>query len=165
MPSSVADNFAKHVEEILKAWHFPGADRVYFDSKARDLIIDGKLRIARGKGLRAITHAAFTIGLLSFCKEKQTPHPGFVVLDSPLLAYRAPEGPEDDLRGKDLNERFYKYLAAFPNDRQVIIVENSDPPADILKRPQVTQFSANPHSGRYGFFPLEAAKPEIDKGI
>jgi hypothetical protein len=67
LPASVADNFAKHIEGILKAWHFPGGDRVYFDAKARDLVIAGKLRSARGKGLRAITHAAFTIGLLNFC--------------------------------------------------------------------------------------------------
>jgi hypothetical protein len=81
LPASVADNFAKHIEGILKSWHFPGADRVYFDAKARDLVITGKLRSARGKGLRAVTHAAFTIGLLNFCKEQNTAHPGFVVLD------------------------------------------------------------------------------------
>jgi hypothetical protein len=158
LPASVADNFAKHIEGILKAWHFPGADRVYFDAKARDLVIAGKLRTARGKGLRAITHAAFTIGLLNFCKEQNTAHPGFVVLDSPLLAYRAPDGTEDDLRGTDLNERFYDYLASLPDDRQVIIVENSDPPASILERNQVMKFGANPHSGRYGFFPIAAEK-------
>jgi hypothetical protein len=158
LPASVADNFAKHIEAILKAWHFPGADRVYFDAKARDLVIAGKLRSARGKGLRAITHAAFTIGLLNFCKEQKTAHPGFVVLDSPLLAYRAPDGTEDDLSGTDLNERFYDYLASLPGDRQVIIVENVDPPASVLKLSQITKFGANPHSGRYGFFPVLVEK-------
>src|SRR5262249_28110729 len=111
LPTTVAHSFALKVEEILKAWHFPEADRVHFDAKARDLIIAGKLRTARGKGLRAITHAAFTIGLLDYCREQGTSHPGFAVLDSPLLAYRAPEGSEDDLTGTDLNEQFYQYLA------------------------------------------------------
>lgn len=154
LSTMVAEEFAVHVESVLKAWNFPGAERVYFDAKSRDLIIAGKARGARGKGLRAITHAGFTIGLLDYCKVKHMPHPGFVILDSPLLAYRAPEGKEDDLRGMDLDERFYDYLAELPDDRQVIIVENIDPPAAIKARPQVVMFSKNPHTGRYGFFPL-----------
>ena len=102
LPTSVAEAFAQHIEGILKAWHFPEADRVFFDPKSRDLVISGKARGARGKGLRAITHAAFTVGLLDYCKTKETPHPGFVLMDSPLLAYRKPEGSEDDLTGTDL---------------------------------------------------------------
>jgi hypothetical protein len=61
LPSAVAYNFALQVEAILKAWHFPNAERVTFDAKARDLIISGKPRGAHGKGLRALTleqHAA-----------------------------------------------------------------------------------------------------------
>ena len=73
---------------------------------------------------------------------------------TPLRAYREPEGSEDDLTGTDLNVKFYDYLAALPDDRQVIIVENTDPPASIATRPQVVMFSKNPHSGRYGFFPI-----------
>ena len=154
LPMAVADGFALQVEEILKSWHFPGGNRVHFDAKARDLIIAGKLRTARGKGLRAITHAAFTIGLLEYCRHNATPHPGFVVLDSPLLAYRAPDGIEDDLRGTDLNRQFYGYLTQLSTDRQVIVVENYDPPTEVIASPQAVMFSGNPHSGRFGFFPL-----------
>lgn len=154
LPIAVAQGFAQKVEAILQAWHFPEADRVFFDAKNRDLVIANKLRTARGKGLRAITHAAFTVGLLEYCRDNGTAHPGFVILDSPLLAYREPEGSDDDLTGTDLQEQFYSYLAAAPDDRQVIIVENSDPPSPIVARPQTIMFSKNPHSGRYGFFPV-----------
>jgi septal ring factor EnvC (AmiA/AmiB activator) len=154
LSAAVAEAFALQVEAVLKDWHFPEAERVFFDAKSRDLVIAGKPRTARGKGLRAITHAAFTVGLLQFCKSKDTPHPSFVILDTPLRAYREPEGLEDDLTGTDLNIKFYDYLAALAPDRQVIIVENSDPPASIMARPQVVMFSKNPHSGRYGFFPM-----------
>ena len=153
LSAAVADKFAQEVEAVLKAWHFPDAERVHFDAKARDVVIGGKPRTARGKGLRAITHAAFTIGLLEFCKTNDTPHPSFVILDTPLRAYREPEGTEDDLRGTDLDVRFYDYVAALPRDQQVIIIENTDPPAHIAALPQVTMFSGNQHSGRYGFFP------------
>ena len=151
--TAVADSFAQTVESILMEWHFPEAGRVYFEAKTRDLVISGKSRSAFGKGLRAITHAAFTLGLLAFCRSRQTPHTGFVVLDSPLLAYREPDGQEDDLRGTDLQEKFYDYLQGLPDDRQVIVVENTDPPAIIIARQQSLMFTKNPHQGRYGLFP------------
>jgi hypothetical protein len=78
------------------------------------------------------------------------------VLDSPLLAYREPDGTEDDLTGTDLQEQFYAYLEALPSDTQVIVVENTDPPASIMKREQSLMFGKNPHHGRYGLFPYIA---------
>lgn len=153
VPTTVAYSFAKTIEAILTSWHFPEAGDVHFDSKTRDLVIAGKSRSAFGKGLRAITHAAFTLGLLAFCRSRQTPHTGFVVLDSPLLAYREPDGTEDDLRGTDLQAQFYAYLESLPSDTQVIVVENTDPPADIMAREQSLMFGKNPHHGRYGLFP------------
>jgi hypothetical protein len=151
--TTVADSFAQTVEGMLKAWHFPEIGRVFFDPKARDLVISGKSRSAFGKGLRAITYAAFTLGLLAFCRSRQTPHTGFVVLDSPLLAYREPDGDEDDLQGTDLQEQFYNYLQTMSDDTQVIIVENTDPPESIRNREKSLMFSKNPHQGRYGLFP------------
>ncbi len=156
IPTPVAHAFAKTVEAILTGWHFPEAGDVYFESKTRDLVIAGKSRSAFGKGLRAITHAAFTLGLLAFCRTRQTPHTGFVVLDSPLLAYREPDGTEVDLRGTDLQEQFYAYLQRLPADTQVIVVENTDPPTAIMARDQSLMFSKNPHHGRYGLFPYLA---------
>lgn len=154
IPTTVADEFAQTVETILKAWHFPEAGRVFFDSRSRDLVISGKSRSAFGKGLRAITYAAFTLGLLVFCRERQTPHTGFVVLDSPLLAYREPDGDEDDLQGTDLQEKFYDYIQEMPDDTQVIVIENTDPPETIRNRNQSLMYSKNPHQGQYGLFPL-----------
>ncbi len=157
LPASISDAFAQTVETILKDWHFPEAERVFFDAKSRDLIIAGKPRTARGKGLRAITHGAFTIGLLQFCKAKGNPHPGFVILDTPLRAYREPDGEGDDLSGTDLDVQFYYYLQGLPNDRQVIIVENTTPPKAIADLPQAMMFTKNPHQGHYGFFPVPVA--------
>lgn len=153
IPTTVAHSFAKAVEGILMRWHFPETGDVYFDPKTRDLVIAGKSRSAFGKGLRAITHAAFTLGLLAFCRARQTPHTGFIVFDSPLLAYREPDGTEDDLTGTDLQEQFYAYLEELPVDTQVIVVENTNPPDVIMQGDQSLMFGKNPHHGRYGLFP------------
>lgn len=153
IPVTVVHGFAKVVENILMKWHFPEAGDVHFDQKTRDLVIGGKPRSSFGKGLRAITHAAFTLGLLASCRERRTPHTGFVVLDSPLLAYREPDGEEDDLTGTDLQEQFYAYLETLPSNTQVLVVENIDPPDAIMHIDQALMFNKNPHQGRYGLFP------------
>jgi len=152
---NVLDEFAQTIERILQEWHFPNANRVFFDEGKRDFQIAGKDRGSTGKGLRAITHAAVKIGLMEFCRERNLPHSGFVVLDSPLLAYWKPEGDDDDLRGTDLKEMFYRYLLGLRKDSQVIIVENEHPPNFVSTEGNVIVFTKNPHQGRYGFFPTE----------
>lgn len=157
LPSTTADKFSSIVLSTLKAWHFPEIDRVHFDTKTKDLVINGKNRTSFGKGLRAITQAAFTVSLLQYCRQFETPHPGFIVLDSPLLSYREPEGDSDDLSGTDLNSHFFQFLAALPDDRQVLVVENTDPPADIQASMQILKFTKIEGVGRYGYFPIDHA--------
>lgn len=151
--TSVLDEFAKTIQSILEEWDYPDVSRVYFDESKKDIVISGKDRGSTGKGLRAITHAAFTIGLMEFCRERGLPHPGFIVLDSPLLAYWKPEGSDDDLSGTGLKENFYRYLMGISKKNQVIVIENEHPPDFVGKEIPVTVFTKNPNSGRYGFFP------------
>ncbi len=109
LSASTLDKFSTLLEGILTSWNFPDASRVYFDKQSRDFVISGKPRGSRGKGMRAITHAAFTAGLVEYTRANELAHPGFAVLDTPLLAYREPEGEEDDLSGTDVQDRFYEY--------------------------------------------------------
>jgi hypothetical protein len=159
LPSSSIHRFSNVVLEMLKEWHFPNVQNVHFDQRQRDLVIDGKNRTSFGKGLRAITQSAFSIGLLQYCRQQSTPHPGFVILDSPLLSYKEPDGQDDDLRHTDLKQRFYHYLQSIPDDQQVIIVENTDPPADVQSLPQALKFTGTPDDGRAGLFFVTNAGP------
>lgn len=152
IPDSVAHALSKRVEHILQSWDFPGECRVHFDKQTSDFVIDGKPRGARGKGLRAITHAAVTVALLEYCKERKLPHPGFVIMDSPLLAYFEPEGEDDtQLQGTDLKEKFYEYLIQHHSrDSQIIIIENQHPPEKFRGQMSLTVFTSNPSEGRFG---------------
>jgi uncharacterized protein YoxC len=150
---SLLDLFAQKVQHLLQSWDFPDSNRVHFSEDIKDIVIGGQPRTSSGKGLRAITHAAMTIGLMEFCKERNLSHPGFVVLDSPLLAYYKPESEEDSLQGSDLKVRFYNYLADNHSDSQITIIENEHPPDDLKDRITFTHFTKNPELGRYGFFP------------
>ena len=92
------------------------------------------------------------VALLEYCQEKGLSHPGFVVLDSPLLAYFKPEGPEDlALKGTDLKERFYEYLITHHRaGSQVLIIENQHPPGGLENRLVMNVFTGNPDEGRFG---------------
>lgn len=152
IPDSAAHALSTKISKILLAWNFPGQCHVYFDKDSSDFVIDGKQRANRGKGLRAITHAAVNVALLEYCQEKGLSHPGFVVLDSPLLAYFKPEGDDDvALKGTDLKEKFYEYLVKHHGENsQVLIIENQHPPEAIEKHLSLTVFTGNPAEGRFG---------------
>ena len=152
IPESVAHSLSQKLSSILRAWNFPGECHVYFDKQSTDFVVDGKPRGSRGKGLRAITHAAVSVALLEYCQENGLSHPGFIVLDSPLLAYFKPEGEDDlALKGTDLKERFYDYLVTHHGmDSQVIIIENQHPPESMEDHLAMTIFTGNPHEGRFG---------------
>ncbi|MES2095910.1 MAG: hypothetical protein V4459_04060 [Pseudomonadota bacterium] len=150
-----AHEFAQVVSEVLTAWNFPGDRHVSFDESSYDLRIDGKLRGHNGKGVRAITHAAFKVALLMFCEERGLPHPGFLVLDTPLLTYRDPIGDDtltDDERvlvASSLKQHFFDHLASLKDVGQFIVVENVDPPAGLEAGANVVVFRGG-SSGRAG---------------
>jgi DNA repair ATPase RecN len=164
LSTTILDDYAQHVLHLLQSWNFPEADRVYFDSSERDLVINGQLRSSNGKGVRAVTHAAMTIGLMEFCQQRDLSHPGFVVLDSPLLAYKSPEEAEDvdlseediALAESDLKPRFYDYLSRNLQDSQVIIMENTSPPLNLGEKIKIVHFTKREDTGRYGFFPINS---------
>lgn len=156
--------FCKVVNRILREWNFPGEQHVSFDKKAYDLVIDGKLRRDNGKGVRAITHAAFKVALLLYCRERGLPHPGFIVLDTPLLTYRDPiknpkhgalSDDEKKLAQTTLKQKFFEHLYSIQDLGQFIIFENIDPPANIADLVRVENFhgQADRFDGRIGFFP------------
>ncbi|MDD4616371.1 MAG: AAA family ATPase [Alphaproteobacteria bacterium] len=152
LSKAVLGDFSRKIEDILQAWGFPGAGRVYFDETKFDIVVSDKPRGSHGKGLRAITHAAFNIALLEFCMEKDLPHPGIVVLDSPLLAYREPDPGDQDVHETDLKDKFYTYLSKLGTDVQIVIAENVPPP-EALENANIVCFTGNPDLGRFGLFP------------
>jgi hypothetical protein len=148
---SVLGDFSKTVEQILNEWHFPDAVDVYFDEKTRDVVIGDRPRGSRGAGLCAITYSAFTLALFEYCRSRRMAHPGFVILDSPLIAYKEPSIDDEGIAGTDLKPRFYEHLETFAGDQQIFVVDNTEPPASFLKKAQ--HFTKNPAIPRYGLFP------------
>ena len=156
-----AHGYGQVVQRVLEAWGFPGRPVVGFDIQSQDITLDGKGRAANGKGVRALLHAAMKVAVLLHCHERGLPHPGFVVLDTPLLTYREPlrsrHGPladdERTLRDAGIAARFYGHLAGLSDIGQFMVVENVDPPPGTSDRANVQAFSGEVGVDRCGLFP------------
>lgn len=151
--TGVAAEFCRVVEGILKAWKYPNLGSVVFDTDKADLVIGDQDRNTKGKGYRAITYAAFSIGLMKYCRMKGIPHPGFVVLDTPINPYKGPAPKAGELIVDEMKAAFYEYLAADNSGDQFIIMENEPPPEAVKANANYIHFSKNPEVDRYGFFP------------
>lgn len=149
--SDEAEAFSLEVESLLRAWHFPDLDRVTFSEGAQDIVISGRARASHGKGVRAIAHAAFNLALLKFCIKAEMPHPGFALIDSPLVVYREPDTDEGGF-SHDVKDAFYRSIAEDFLASQVIIFENEDPPSDLGADVNIIRFTGASH-GRQGFIP------------
>lgn len=156
LPTKALHNLSQVVSRLLTDWGLPGAETVHFDKQTDDFVIGGKNRVSNGKGHRALTHAAATLALMEYAEKRDLPHPGFVVLDSPLLTYEKPEFDEENLAQLDINLRFFRQLQSWTT-RQIIILENKKSvPTEFEDGAQTTHFTKSNESGRYGFFPTEA---------
>lgn len=153
---------AVKIQEVLEAWKFPGTPVVSFDPQSQDIRIAGKERRANGKGVRAVLHSAFKVAVMLVCQERGLPHPGILVLDTPLLTYREPvkvprhgdlTTDERALAATTLHEYFYRHLASLADRAQFIILENSDPPAAVSQGVTVHLFTGVEGDERMGLFP------------
>lgn len=151
------EKFAMSVEALLREWKYPDVGRTVFSEADQDLVIAEQLRTSHGKGVRALTCAAFIIGLMRHCRDNNHPHPSVVILDSPLVAYREADPDNEDarIRQAGVKDAFYRTLAGGSAKGQIIIFENDDPPADV--KGLCWHHFTKSKTGRYGFFPVASA--------
>lgn len=159
--TNLMSSFCAEVERLLDEWQLPDRGRVTFSENAQDIVIGNRDRKVDGKGIRAITYAAFSLALNNYCVSSNMPTASFVILDSPLVVYRRPDESEVNF-SLDVKANFYRQLAEGSADRQVIIFENDDPPEDLEKVANVVHFSKS-EEGRYGFIPTSPSEPASDE--
>ena len=103
-------------------------------------------------------YSAFVVGLLRYCHANQRPHPGVVVIDSPLTSYK--KGKEGDAADEpvteDIEVGFWRSLTANSfGAAQLIIIENKEPPGEVADAVHYEWFAGdNAGPGeRAGFVP------------
>ena len=148
--------FSAELSRRLKAWGYPDAASARYDRAEQDILADDQYRSAHGKGVRAVLHAAFTVALAQYCFDRDIAHPGFIVLDSPLVTYRPPG--HNSLAQLDRSlpvgivADFYRDIQA-SFDGQVIVMENIDPTEPLGPDAVDVVFTKEVGVGRYGFLP------------
>lgn len=152
----IVNDFDSVLQRTLSSWEIPAVGNSGYDQYNAEIRAGGRPRAGRGKGVRSVLHSAFTTSLARFCLERDLPHLGFVVLDSPVVTYRQPvkNTPQDpdlpDVRiTSTVVDRFYEDMLAFPG--QAVIIENGDPPLGVLS--EATTYSFTAADGRPGFLP------------
>lgn len=156
--------FSTEISKRLADWGYPDAESVRYDRNEQDIITGDQQRSAHGQGVRAILHAAFTLSLAQYCFDRELPHPGFVVLDSPLDTYRPPDQSTsaDDDPPEDMVRAFYRDIQEH-FDGQVIVMENTDPVEPLGSEALDIRFTKQAGDGRYGFLPArpDGLQPEV----
>jgi uncharacterized Zn finger protein (UPF0148 family) len=140
------------ITDVLKKWKYPKLKIVNFSGKNFDIEVSGQSRSSHGKGYRAILFSAFVIGILRYTRTHKLPHPGFIILDSPLTTYRENDKTVEDI-SDDIQEAFFNDLAKNSNDVQIIILENKEPDRVIKDTINYIHFTGVINAGRNGLFP------------
>ncbi len=151
----------QEVGALLDAWGFAQNPAIAYDERTADLYIDARSRVSHGKGVRAVTCAAFVIAIMRHGMRNVVGHPGFVVVDTPLNPYKAADASDGGAVAQTVKTAFYRHLCTL-SPGQVIVFENEPAPSDVQTQCNYVHFSGSA-SGRRGFIPSrepQAGLPE-----
>lgn len=146
------EELARIVKSLLEEWKLFENVNIEFDSKTYDLIVDGDPKGSFGKGYRALLNSAYVIANFLYAQNRKLVHPGFVVIDSPLVAFSPKIEEENDI-SEEVKDLFYKSLARRFAKSQIIILENQTPNDESFTAFNHIQFTRNTKLGRYGLYP------------
>ncbi len=154
--SSDLHQFDTVAQEILRQWSFSTNSTVHYSTGERDLVVDQRVRRVRGKGVRSILRALFNVSLAEYCLRRGYRHPGFVILDSPIVTYRQPGEPElsgeDETISTNVIDAFYVYLQD-QFEGQSLILENKSPVSPLPEGSREYFFGGTTTTDRSGFYP------------
>ena len=146
------------VLELLHAWGFESIQSISFDIKDYDITIDSRRRLSFGMGTRSVFMTAFAVAIMEHSLSIKAPHPGVLVIDSPLKTYyekRKADDPSVEL--VTVRERFYRWLAEWNGLGQIVILENRIPSESTRAREWI-EFTDDEAVGRQGFY----LKPQVN---
>jgi hypothetical protein len=149
------ESFSNQLSEILKTWGLKYKS-ISYNKEENDVKLDDKIRTEFGKGLRAVIRSAFMVGLIRHCQTKGTPHPAFLILDSPLTAYKGQDkGKTEEEIPKDIETLFFNSLEEYAKSKefQIIVLDNKEPPAEVLSKIKYTHYSGTEFKKPAGFYP------------
>jgi hypothetical protein len=148
-------------KDLLNSWGFTDLKTVELVAENCDINVDGRPRLTYGAGKRAIFLSAVTLALMQYAMEREYPHLGLVVLDSPIKSYSDPVINSDvTVSPSVVRDSFYSWLANWNGLGQVVVLENEPIKEDVSELLLPTVFTGVITEGRKGFYPY--ASGEVD---
>lgn len=126
---------------------------ISFNPNTMDLKIDGLDKNTYGKGYKALINSAFTIAINEYTYSKGLSNAGFIVLDSPLTAFKDKDSIDVEVN-EAVKTEFYKTLSKKIKNIQIIILDNVEPPEEIKNKIKCYHFTGNEYVGRAGFITM-----------
>ncbi|XMB86338.1 ATP-binding protein [Mycoplasmatota bacterium WC44] len=138
--------FREYFEDVLISWNLPEIKSLELTTSNFDFSINGSKFSSRGKGYKALLRSAFLFNLMKFNVELGNPHPGFIILDTPIGGLyeneeKIPKTIQDEMLSSIANSGF-----------QIIIMENIMPKQELISKINLVEFTKDQSKGRYGFF-------------
>ncbi len=151
-------DLCKVIKNSLIACGYSEVGQVNFDVITQDIEIDGVHRLSNGKGYRAYFYAIFSAALMIYLQNIEHSFMRVLVLDSPLTTLKESEiseASEDDFVDNSLQDGLFTFFADNFNDKQVIIIDNKQPPKSLNGKYNDIFFTKGRGEGRYGFFKVK----------
>lgn len=151
----IYDDLCEEIKNSLIACGYSEVKKVTFNVSTQDIEINGVHRLSNGKGYRAFFYAIFSAALMIYLHKIEHAFTNVLVLDSPLTTlkeYEIDKAKEDDFIENSLQDGLFTFFADSFNDKQVIIIDNKQPPKSLSGRYNDITFTKGRSVGRYGFF-------------
>lgn len=148
--SKVLQDIAELAYEILNDSKVVDNVSISFNPNKMDLRIDGLDKDTYGKGYKALINSAFAVAIMCYTNNKGLPNTGFIVLDSPLTAFKDKDNIDSDVN-EVVKSEFYITLSKITQNIQIIILDNEEPPEYIKDKINYYHFTGNKSMGRCGF--------------
>lgn len=150
IPDDVLKEYTGIIETTLEDWKYEREINAFFDVNNLDISINDKPRGSNGKGYRALIASVMMISLMKYLIKNDKIHPGFVILDSPLLNIKEEKtAKEEEKVSEVIQQSFYDSLSKYKNI-QIIVIENKEPTEFAKTNANVIEFTKSRDYGRYG---------------
>lgn len=149
LTKSLLEPIVNNIYKILIEINFYSISSVTYSEEDHDFIIGDKKRSNFGKGYRAIIYAVYILALYEYLNMKPY-RIGMVMIDSPLNPYKPDDEADNGSVSKNLANNFYAYLVKNVVDEQVILIENTEVPENLINKINYIVYTK-----KHGFIPKE----------
>ncbi len=100
---------------------------------------------------------------MRYCQKYEMPHPRFVILDSPLTTFKQgrdkrdrlqEDVPTESILDAGIEASFWRSLTKVPPGLQIIVLDNKEPPEDLIEKISYEWFAGSVDGKRQGYISL-----------